>query len=282
VKTIFYDPNSLAEFTDSTPIPDERLRDRTLDDLAGLIYTSGSTGLPKAVLINTARELVGGYLIANYLRLKPTDRFYTCMPLYHAAAHSLCVIASINSGCTVVLGRKFSHQRFWPEVRESEASIIQYVGELCRYLLNAPASPLDKEHNVRMAWGNGMRPDVWMKFRERFGVEIINELYAATDGMASSYNPNRGEFTQGAIGLRGPIFKILHGGNEARVKIDPDTEDILRSEDGFAIKCKAGEPGEVIYRLDPKTPNPAFKGYWKDEAAGRKKNIKDVFKMGDL
>jgi acyl-CoA synthetase (AMP-forming)/AMP-acid ligase II len=258
------------------------LRERSVEDVASLLYTSGSTGLPKAVIMLQGRELAVGFSVARYLRLKPGDRMYTCMPLYHGAAHGLCVTPCINAGATVVLGRKFSHKNFWREVRESNANILQYVGELCRYLLNAPPSPLDKQHNVQMAWGNGMRPDVWGKFQERFGIACINELYAATDGLGSSFNESRGDFTKNAIGKRGAIWRWFKADKEVAVKIDVDTEDIVRDENGFAVKCKTGEPGEVIHQLDPAAPDAAFHGYWKNKAAGDKRKIRDVFKKGDL
>jgi acyl-CoA synthetase (AMP-forming)/AMP-acid ligase II len=228
------------------------------------------------------RDLAVGYTIAKYLRLKPSDRMYTCMPLYHGAAHGLAVTPIINAGATLVLGRKFSHSKFWPEVRKSKANIIQYVGELCRYLVNAPPHPLDRDNNVEMAWGNGMRPDVWQKFRDRFGIETINELYAATDGLGTSFIDSKNEFTRNAVGKRGLIWKLLKGKLEIPVKIDVDTEDILRDENGFAIKCAKNEPGEIIHKLDPTAPDSQFHGYWKNREAGEKRKIKDVFKKGDL
>lgn len=228
------------------------------------------------------RELATGYIIANYLRLKPSDRMYTCMPLYHGAAHGLAVTPIIHSGATLVLGRRFSHSTFWPEVRNSKANIIQYVGELCRYLVNAPKSPLDKHNIVHMAWGNGMRPDVWQRFRDRFGIETINELYAATDGLGSSFNDSKNDFTRNAVGKRGLIWKLIKGKGEVPVKIDVDTEEILRDENGFAIKCATNEPGEIIHKLDPTAPDSQFNGYWKNKAAGDKRKIKDVFQKGDL
>jgi len=182
----------------------------------------------------------------------------------------------------MVLGRKFSHKRFWPEVRESKANIIQYVGELCRYLLNASPSPMDKQHNVQMAWGNGMRPDVWENFRERFGIPVINELYAATDGMGATYNENYGEFSRNAIGKRGLIWHLLMGRKEVRVKMDVDTEEIMRDKNGFAIKCGTNEPGEVVHQLDPNAPEAVFQGYYGNKAAGEKRMIRDLFKKGDL
>ena len=272
----------IASLKDETPLPDHLRRGHQPEELSSLLYTSGSTGLPKAVMMLRGRSLITGFSVSRYLRLKPSDRFYTCMPMYHGAAHGLLITPSIHAGNTMVIGRKFSHSRFWPEVRASRANIIQYVGELCRYLINAPPSPLDKEHNVQMAWGNGMRPDVWEKFRDRFGIPVINELYAATDGLGSSFNYNAGEFTKFAIGKRGLIYRLVRGRTEVMVKIDPDTEDILRDENGFAVKCAINEPGEVLHQIDPQNPDAAFHGYFKNRAAGDKRKIKDVFKKGDL
>ena len=75
---------------------------------------------------------------------------------------------------------------------------------------------------------------------------------------------------------------MLRGRVDVLVKIDPDTEDILRDENGFAMKCKIGEPGEAIHQIDPQNPDAAFRGYFKNKAAGDKRKIKNVFRKGDL
>lgn len=183
----------------------------------------------------------------------------------------------------MVLSRKFSHKTFWPEVHASRATVVQYVGELCRYLLNAPPSPLDTGHQVRMAWGNGMRLDVWEPFRQRFGIEVIHEFYAATDGMGGILtNLNRGDFSRGAIAVRGPLWHLLNGADEARVAIDPDTQEILRGKNGFAVRCKADEPGEMIRRMDPKNPKMGSPAYYNNDRAAEKRRVADVFAKGDL
>ncbi len=38
-----------------------------------------------------------------------------------------------------------------------------YIGELCRYLANQPEVPEEQGHKLRLAFGNGLRPDVWEK-----------------------------------------------------------------------------------------------------------------------
>ena len=282
VRTIYYDAELFDSFRDARHVPQERRSGFMPDELISLIYTSGTTGMPKGTIMTRARELLTARGIGNYLKLKPGMRMYTCLPLYHGAAHGLCVTPSIFAGSTVVLSRKFSHKTFWPEVRKSQADTIQYVGELCRYLVNAPPSPLDKQHKVNRAWGNGMRPDIWESFRQRFGIEVINELYAATDGLGATFNANKGEFGRGAIGRRGFYWNMMNGSVEKRVKIDVVTEELQRDKNGLVVECKHGEPGEVIHKLDPSAPEGLFAGYYKNRGAGEKRKIRDVFRKGDL
>ena len=232
--------------------------------------------------MRTGRDLNTGRSVAQYLKLKPSDRMYTALPLYHGAGHGLCITPSIHAGSTVVLSRKFSHKTFWPEVSASDANIVQYVGEMCRYLIHAPPHALERAHKVQMAWGNGMRPDVWEVFRERFNIPVINELYAATDGLGSSFNYNQGEFGRNAIGLRGVIWHLRNSKIEVRVKIDVDTEEILRDENGFAMKVEVNEPGEVLHEVEQEMMTAAFAGYYKNQTASEKRWIRDVFKKGDL
>ena len=281
VKIQYYDPAFIASLANTTPIPESRRENISIESVRGLIYTSGTTGLPKAVAMSTGREILTGHSAARYLELKPTDRMYTCMPLYHGAAHGLCTTPCIHAGASIALGRKFSHKTFWPEVAASEANIIQYVGELCRYLLNGPTNPYERKHNVQMAWGNGMRPDVWEPFRERFNIPVINELYAATDGLGATFNKNAGPFTAHTIGLRGLLWNWRFSDQEVRVMMDVDTEDIMRDKNGFAIRCGVNEPGQVLHRLTPETL-PSVPGYFNNDEATEKRRIYNVFEKGDM
>lgn len=283
VRSIYFDERFISSLQDETSLPAARRKGVQPDAVGRLIYTSGTTGLPKGVKLTRARELASGRMISQYLGLKPGVRMYTCLPLYHVSGHNLCVIPSIYAGSTVVLSRKFSHKNFWPEVRASKAEIVQHVGELVRYLLSAPPSPLDKDHNVRMIWGNGTRPDVWELFRERFSITTINEIYGATDGHSTTWNANNGGFGRNAIAVRGPIWRLLNGSNEARVRIDVDTEEVPRNaSNGFAFRCKIGEVGETINKVDPKMEETAFTRYYKNKAAENKKKLRDVFEKCDL
>ncbi|ETS84687.1 hypothetical protein PFICI_02712 [Pestalotiopsis fici W106-1] len=283
IKTLYYSPEFLQSFKDTENLPKELRQKISPLAVSCLIYTSGTTGLPKGTIMDRAREIrLTSQSPEHVMPLKPGDRMYTCLPMFHGAGHGLCVLPCIGAGATVVLSRKFSHRTFWPEVHSSQANIIQYVGELCRYLVNAPPTPLDKGHNVTIAWGNGMRPDVWETFRERFGIECINELYAGTDSMGFSNIQNRGDFSRSTIGVRGKLWHWWNGYREKRVLVDPDTQEILRGKDGLAIEAKAGEAGEMIHQLDAQNPDAGSPTYFGNHGASVKRRVADVFQKGDL
>ncbi|KAF9893548.1 hypothetical protein FE257_010860 [Aspergillus nanangensis] len=268
-KMVYYTAHSLASlpYPTSAP-PEERRRNIAPTGPKCLLYTSGTTGMPKAVVKTVAFETSSGRSCARYLGLKRSNRFYTCLPLFHGAAHAL---------------KKFSHSTFWPEVVSSQADTMQYVGELCRYLINGKPTPLDRQHKIQMAWGNGMRPDVWEPFRQRFGIPIIHELYAASDGMGAMYNRNEGDFSRHAIAIRGLLWNTLKGPYEKMIKIDVVTQEITRDpRTGFAIECARGEPGETIHWINAEEPQAQFEGYYRNKEATNKRFIRDVFRKGDM
>ncbi|KAF2260831.1 long-chain fatty acid transporter-like protein [Lojkania enalia] len=257
----YFDPQFFCSLTNSAPISESRRESITADSGRGLIYTSGTTGLPNAVIMTTVRELLVGHATAKYLGLRPNDRFFTCLPVYHGSAHALCVTP--------------------PQVVMSGATIIQYVGELCRYLLNAPPNEFERKHCVRIVWGNGMRNDVWEPFRQRFGISVINELYGAADGVGTISNRNCGPFTAGAGGLRGAIWEWAYGDHEVRVRTDVDTGKIIRDAEGFAVRCGPGEPRHMLHRLYPETLSGVLR-YYNNEEATVYRIITDVFRKGDM
>src|SRR5690606_30688690 len=131
----------------------------------------GTTGLPKAAIITNKRFLAAAYLFGgSMMDATPRDIIYVPLPLYHSNAMFGGLGAALVSGAGIALRRKFSASQFWDDVRKYDASIFVYIGELCRYLLNSPKNPNERSHRLRVAVGNGLRPDVWEPFQRRFGV----------------------------------------------------------------------------------------------------------------
>jgi acyl-CoA synthetase (AMP-forming)/AMP-acid ligase II len=211
------------------------------------------------------------------------------MPLYHSSASVLGFCTALSIGATFSLGKKFSTKTFWQEVRETKATYIQYVGETCRYLLSAPpqfdpvtGENLDKKHNVKVAFGNGLRPDIWNRFKERFGIAGIAEFYSATESSSAAWNFSRNDFSKGAIGRGGSIAKLLAGSNVQIVELDWETEMPYRDpKTGFCKKVALGEPGELLYKLDPDDIGLKFQGYWNNKDSTESKIMRDVLVKGD-
>jgi acyl-CoA synthetase (AMP-forming)/AMP-acid ligase II len=203
------------------------------------------------------------------------------MPLYHSSAALLGLTSVLRAGAAFSLGESFHRNGFWDDVRSSDATIIQYVGETLRYLLSAPPSPLDKEHKVRVAFGNGLRPDVWPVFKERFGIETIVEFYAATESPAALGNKSRNKFSEGAVGLSGALITLL-GAPAKVIVLDFETNSPVRDpKTGLCIPVKPGEPGELIYKLDEREIDASFQGYFGNKNATSSKILRDVIKKGD-
>ena len=243
-----------------------------ITDTALLIYTSGTTGLPKAAIVSHRRVLNWALWFAGLLGNRPSDRMYNCLPMYHSVGGVVAVAATLVAGGSTVIAEKFSASQFWNDIRRWDCTQIQYIGELCRYLLAQPVSPGDCTHRLRLACGNGLRPDIWTAFSERFKLPQIIEFYAATEGTFSLYNV---EGQSGSIGRIPPYLR--HRFKVAIVKHDADTGLPVRGADGLCLKAMVGEPGEALGFIS----NPAqFEGYTNAEDNARK-IVRDVFVADD-
>ncbi|MGH0163540.1 UNVERIFIED_CONTAM: hypothetical protein FKN15_047179 [Acipenser sinensis] len=196
------------------PLPQSLRSNVTIKSTAVYIYTSGTTGLPKAAVITQERLWAG----ASFLRINAVlsqDVVYVNLPLYHSAGFMIGLMGSIDMGTTVVLRRKFSASQFWDDCRKHNVTVIQYIGEVLRYLCNVPKQDGDRDHKVRIAIGNGVRVEVWKEFLNRFGDIQVREFYAATEGNIGFLN-YVGKI--GAVG-RANYFHKQDGDRDHKVRI---------------------------------------------------------------
>ncbi|KAL7295311.1 hypothetical protein TKK_0011343 [Trichogramma kaykai] len=239
------------------------------------IYTSGTTGMPKAAVINNLRYMLMTCGVYSMLGLESSDRIYDSLPLYHTAGGIVGAGQALLRGVTVVLRRRFSASNFWPDCLNYECTVAQYIGEICRYLLAVPLNPADNSHKVRLMYGNGLRPQIWKPFVERFKVKQIGEFYGATEGNSNLVNIDN---MIGAVGFvpryAGSLYPV------ALLKVNEVTGEPIRGPDGLCIICEPGEPGVFVGKINPKKAVNDFSGYI-DKKASEKKIIRDVFKKGD-
>ncbi|KPP81372.1 MAG: acetoacetyl-CoA synthetase AcsA [Oceanicaulis sp. HLUCCA04] len=240
------------------------------------MYTSGTTGLPKAAIVAHTRSLYYLQVFAVAAHASPKDRMMMVLPLYHATGGLCGVGCALSMGGALIIRRKFSASAFWKDAAEHGATMFMYVGELCRFLVAADPSPDEKKHKIRVAIGNGLRPDVWPRFVERSGINRIMEFYGATEGNVGFLNLDS---KPGAIGRVPPYLKSRF--NSHLVKFDLDSEMPVRNAKGRCIPCGPDEVGEAIGEIRSDDARYRFDGYG-DKEATEKKLLRDVFKKGDL
>lgn len=266
----------IEEFSE-TPLEASERVPLTIEDKALYIYTSGTTGMPKAANINHYRIMLAAFGFAGIIGVREDDRMYDCLPMYHTAGGLVATGAMLVAGGSVVIRERFSVREFWDDIVRSECTLFQYIGELCRYLVNSRPNPSETRHKLRLACGNGLRPDIWDEFKSRFRIPRILEFYAATEGNVTMFNI---EGMPGAIG-RIPWF-LAHRFPTALVQFDVEHEMPVRNADGFCVRCAPDEVGEAIGKIisDPRRPAARFEGYAR-KAEDDKKILRDVFEKGD-
>jgi fatty-acyl-CoA synthase len=214
---------------------------------------------------------------AGVMDTRPTDRMYNCLPLYHTTGGVVAVGALLQRGGSVAIRERFSAHEFWDDIVRFDCTLFQYIGELCRYLVNMPPNPNETRHRLRLACGNGLRPDVWETFKTRFRVPLMLEFYGATEGNVNIFNF---EGKTGAVG-RVPWF-VAHRFPIAVARYDVERNELVRGADGLCQRCAPDEPGEVIGKIlnDPSKPGNRFEGY-ATQAQSEAKILHNAFEPGD-
>ncbi|AII05075.1 long-chain-acyl-CoA synthetase [Rhodococcus opacus] len=261
----FDDLDRLAEKAgDGDPEVCEQIQAR---EKAFYIFTSGTTGLPKASLMSHFRWLKSMSGLGNMgVRLRGSDVLYCCLPLYHNNALTVSLSSVLGSGATLALGKQFSASKFWADVELNRATAFTYIGELCRYLLNQPEKPGDRDNSIRLMVGNGLRPEIWSEFTTRFGISRVAEFYGASECNIAFVNALNVDRTAG-------ICPLPH----AVVEYDEDSGSPRRHSDGKLRKVRTGDVGLLLSKVTDRAP---FDGYT-DEEATDKKLVRDGFDDGD-
>ena len=263
-------------FSDAPLSPAERVP-LNIQDGALYVYTSGTTGLPKAARITHSRMQRIMYGFSAATNAKPADRMYQCLPMYHTNGGILAPGAVLSGGGSCFIRERFSAKEFWSEIIAHECTLFIYVGELCRYLLNAPPSPSDRAHAIRLCVGNGLRPDIFAAFRNRFGIKDILEFYGATEGNVALFNFDSYPGAVGRMpGWAARSFPVKIVAYDVEQNVDK------RNAEGRCIECGVDEVGELLGEIleDPNKPAARFDGY-ADPTATKAKILTDVFRPGD-
>ena len=239
----------------------------TAKDTAFYIFTSGTTGVPKAALFPNAKIIAASVNISKGgYRIDSSDCMYNCLPLYHSTGLMLGLCACVQVGAATFIRRKFSASAFWKEAKQFNTTAFVYVGELCRYLSFQEPSEEEVNNPISKMVGNGLRPDLWDCFRNRFNVERIVEIYGASEGNALFMNLLNKDETIGMTNAKVGIFKY-----------DVAEDKLVKDKNDKYIEVDDHQPGLLLVEIGP---NAIYNGYT-DKKASEEKVVSNVMVDGD-
>ena len=237
-------------FDDAPPI--EGLPEVSPDDVSMLVYTSGTTGNPKGVQVTHQMYVAAGQGFAYWTKATPDDRFFTCLPYYHANVQYYSTMGALAAGATLVVVDRFSASRFWDQVREGRATVVNFIGMMMPVLAKQPESPQDKDNAVRLFYGSpSFAPEFLIEFQERFGTDIIVGF-----GM-----------TETCYGTIETIGEERRAGSSGRPRQHPDpgfSNQVRIADPQTGEHVGSGITGEVTIKNPAITP-----GYWRNDEQNR-------------
>jgi len=270
------DLNDHLDSVSKEPIPQNIQDSISFKDKLLYIYTSGTTGLPKAAIIKHSRYILASGGCTTVIGCRNDDIIYCTLPLYHSVGGMIALAGTMKHGISMAMRRKFSAKNFWADCVKYHVTAAVYIGEICRYLLNTKECPEENQHRLRLMFGNGLRPDIWPRFIQRFNIPNIAEFYGSTEGNSNIINY---ENRVGAVGFVSVLFPSLLP--LGLIKVDQVTGVEIRGPDGLCQRCSPGEPGEFVGQIVKNHPVRDFEGY-ADKASTRKKILHNVWRQGDM
>ncbi|PGH12165.1 hypothetical protein AJ79_04459 [Helicocarpus griseus UAMH5409] len=208
---------------------------------SAFLYTSGTTGKSKPCVLSHEYFTIQATALIESCKLRTDDVLYCPFPLFHADATALTVIPSVLLGATAALSPRFTASRFWDEIRETQATVYDFMGATLALIYKQPPNSRDREHRVRLAWGVPI-PAFAEDYERRFG-HPLRTLYGSVE--ASVPIVQEGPLVSGSCG-------VLRPGYQLRIA---DQED---------EPLPPNNPGQLLLRSD--NPNAFFKGYFNDPA----------------
>ena len=216
--------------------------DVTYRDIGVIMFTSGTTGPSKGVLMPHGHLYLFGYGKTVHMGLSSEDRYYVCMPLFHAQGMLMQIYGTLIAGGSAVLVSQFRASTWIDDIRKYRATVTNTLGVMSDFILKQPPQPDDKDHCLRLLCAVPVTDETLDAFRRRFAIPKFTELFGMTEVNIPVWRPLNAPDEAGCSGaVWDDYFEVIIA--------DPETDEALLQ----------GEVGEILVR--PKEPFCFMQGY---------------------
>lgn len=223
-RTVLTDPalsDGYQQLRDAQPSTLKEVRTLHEEDLVEIMFTSGTTAYPKGVMLTNANFLFSGYYVNWQLAMRGDDRYFTSMAVTHVNFQLSAMMPVITSGSALVLADRYSATRFWRQVRESGATLVQSMAMMVRTTMAQPVDPRERDHRVR--WIHYFLPlteEEKSAYENRFGVSLLNN-YGSSESLVGvitdlPFGPSKWP-SIGRVGLGYEVRIVGKDGHDAAV-----------------------------------------------------------------
>ncbi|MCJ1334727.1 hypothetical protein MMC10_011440 [Thelotrema lepadinum] len=229
--------------------------------ISTLLFTSGTTGPSKACSLSHEYFISAAESLSNALGFRRDDVLFCPFPLSHIDGMALTIVPALRLGATAAMSKRFSVSRFWHEIRESRATVYDFMGGTLALLHKAPANDLDTQHNVRLAWGVPLSASWTEAYEQRFGHRLYQVYGSSESGLPISQD---GTQDPSRLRVLGSCGRVQPGYEMCIADTWPPSNSIDIGE--TSIKpVPAGTAGQLLIRS--RRPSGVFEGYFANNEA---------------
>ncbi len=132
------------------------------------MFTSGTTGRSKGAIKQHASDYFSGRTYNEVCGVTGDDTFFSCLPLFHSNAQVLAAYPAMIAGARIAFAERYSSARFWGQVVDAEATILNTVSAINYFIWNTPPDPRERAHSVRRIMAMPAPKDIYHALRGAF------------------------------------------------------------------------------------------------------------------
>jgi carnitine-CoA ligase len=230
-------PTTNIEILINSPISSNAIASPAPEDVCTIMYTSGTTGPAKGVLMPQGHCYLFALGTVAAMELTEDDRYFCCMPLFHANGLFMQVYASLLAGCSAYVAKHFSVKSWLDTVIDQEATVTNALGVMPEFIFRSSPSPRDHLHKltrimaipVAEEWGKAMEERFGVVLRQGFGMTEVNMVaYSDPDDpvMAGCAGPPLSDFFE---------VMIADPETDTEVAVDAIGEILVRPKKPFCF-----------------------------------------------